>query len=86
MIESKIHGYYPWSNACGYGVILSDYGDSAKLVFENQSTTDWLEIEYVFNEDTAEFDPIIDSNRYNVPLNLVMRAYQDYKIYYCIFK
>jgi hypothetical protein len=77
MNELKIHGYYQWSNACGYGVILSDCGDSAKLVLdvEKQSTTDWLEIEYVFNEDTAEFDPIIDPSRYNVPLNLVMRAY-----------
>ena len=77
MNELKIHGYYQWSNACGYGVILSDCGDSAKLVLdvESKSTTDWLEIEYVFNEETAEFDPIIDPSRYNVPLNLVMRAY-----------
>jgi hypothetical protein len=75
MNELKIPGYYQRFNNYGYGVILSDYGDSAKLVLENQSTTDWLEIEYVFNEDTDEFDPIIDPSRYNVPLNLVMRAY-----------
>jgi len=77
MNELKIHGYYQWSNACGYGVILSDCGDYAKLIFdnENQSTNNWFEIEYIFNEDTNEFDPIIDPNGYNVPLNLVMRAY-----------
>jgi len=27
MIE-KIHGYYTYSNGCGYGVILSDCGTS----------------------------------------------------------
>lgn len=77
MTELKIHGYYQWSNACGYGVIISDWGSEAKLVLdmEGQSTTDWLEIEYVFNEETADFDPIIDPNGYNVPLNEVMRAY-----------
>lgn len=86
MTELKIHGYYQWSNTCGYGVIISDSGDEAKLVLDDQSTTDWLEIEYIFNEDTAEFDPIIDHTGYNVPLNEVMRAYQDYRVYKYIFK
>ena len=83
MTEEKIHGYYTVSNSMGYGVILSDCGDSAKLVLmkEEPETTDWLEIEWVVNED-GELDdegfpglePVIDPEGYNVPLNLVMRA------------
>lgn len=83
MIEEEIHGYYTVSNAISYGVILSDCGDSAKLVFmkDEPETTDWLPIEWVINEDGEldgegfpEFEPVIDSGGYNVPLNLVMRA------------
>jgi len=83
MTEEKIHGYYTVSNSMGYGVILSDCGDSAKLVItkDEPETTDWLEIEWVVNED-GELDdegfpglePVIDPEGYNVPLNLVMRA------------
>jgi hypothetical protein len=75
MIE-KIHGYYTKSNTGGYGVILSDCGDSAKLVMNNEDcdVTDWLDIEYVMDEDEGEFVPVIDPDGFNVPLNLVMRA------------
>ena len=83
MTEEKIHGYYTVSNSMGYGVILSDCGDSAKLVItkDEPETTDWLEIEWVVNED-GELDdegfpglePVIDPEGFNVPLNLVMRA------------
>ena len=83
MTEEKIHGYYTVSNSMGYGVILSDCGDSAKLVItkDEPETTDWLEIEWVVNEDGEvddegfpELKPVIDPEGYNVPLNLVMRA------------
>ena len=76
MIE-KIHGYYTKSNSCGYGVILSDCGEAAKLIMDSdgQNATDWLDIEYVFDEDQNEFVPTIDPDGFNVPLNLVVRAY-----------
>jgi hypothetical protein len=83
MTEEKIHGYYTLSNAISYGVILSDCGDSAKLVLmkEEPETTDWLPIEWVVNEDGEVDDeafpvlePIIDPEGFDVPLNLVMRA------------
>jgi hypothetical protein len=77
VISEKIHGYYTYSNCCGYGVILSDCGEAAKLVMDSdgQNVTDWLDIEYVFDEDENDFVPTIDPNGFNVPLNLVMRAY-----------
>jgi len=83
MTEEKIHGYYTVSNSMGYGVILSDCGDSAKLVImkDEPETTDWLEIGWVSNEDGEvddegfpELEPVIDPAGYNVPLNLVMRV------------
>ena len=83
MTEEKIHGYYTLSNAISYGVILSDCGDSAKLVLmkDEPETTDWLPIEWVVNEDEEVDDegfpvlePIIDPEGFDVPLNLVMRA------------
>jgi hypothetical protein len=75
MIE-KIHGYYTISNTEGYGVILSDCGEAAKLVMNNEDcdVTDWLDIEHVFDEDENEFVPVIDPTGYNISLNLVMRA------------
>ena len=75
MIE-KIHGYYTYSNCCGYGVILSDCVESAKLVMNNEDcdVTDWLVIEHIFDEEEEEWMPVIDPTGYNIPLNLVMRA------------
>lgn len=70
----KIHGYFQWSNSCGYGVHLSDDGEQAKLILntEEPEVTGWLDIEYVLGE--GEMEPIIDPNGYNVPLKLVMKA------------
>ena len=72
----KIDGYYTYSNCGGYGVILSDCGEQAKLVMNNEDydVTDWLDIDYVLDEDTNEFEPVIDPEGFNVPLNLVIRA------------
>jgi hypothetical protein len=72
----KIHGYYTISNNGGYGVILSDCGEEAKLVMNNEDcdVTDWLAIEYIFDENEGEFIPIIDPGGYNISLNLVIRA------------
>ena len=76
MLKEKIHGYYTYSNCCGYGVILSDCGTQAKLVMNNEDcyVKDWLDIDYVLDEDTNEFEPIIDPEGFNVSLNLVIRA------------
>ena len=44
------HGYYTWSNCCGYEVQLSDCGDAARLRYpkgDDFVITDWLEIEYI---------------------------------------
>lgn len=75
MTEEKIHGYYTLSNSISYGVILSDCGDSAKIVLmkDDPETTDWLHIEWVVNED-GEVERIIDPEGFNVPLNLTMRV------------
>jgi hypothetical protein len=72
----KIHGYYQWSNCCGYGVHLSDCGTQAKLIMNDEdcNVTDWLDIEYVLDEESGEYEPIIDPSHYSVPLNLVMKA------------
>lgn len=71
------HGVYTWSNSCGYEVELSPCGEAARLRIEGKVTR-WLEIEYVGDEDSedGEMMPVIDPNRYNVPLNLVMRVKQ----------
>jgi hypothetical protein len=79
MLKEKIHGYYTYSNSCGYGVILSDCGEAAKLVdFDTNgdiyAITDWLDIEHVFDEDENEYLPVIDPDGFDVPLNLVMRV------------
>ena len=71
----KIHGYYQWSNACGYGIHLSDDGEQAKLVInvEDPIVTDWLDIEWHLGNEGV-YEPIIDPYGYNVPLGLVMKA------------
>ncbi len=72
------HGFYTKSNSGGYEVMLSDDGDSAKVrdAFgsDNPKTSDWLEIEYIENEETLDYEAIIDPNGYNIPLNKVMRV------------
>jgi len=70
-------GSYTVSNAGGYEIMLNGAGDAAKVrdAFgsDNPETSDWLEIEYVNNEETGEPEPVIDPNGYNIPLNMVMR-------------
>ena len=78
-------GYYTVSNSGGYEIMISNDGQAAKVrdAFgsDNPKTSDWLEIEYVNNEDVEldddgypESEPVIDPNGYNIPLNQVMRA------------
>lgn len=80
-----VHGHCTVSNSGGYEIELADSGDSARVRdaygSDNPEISDWLEIEYVENEDgeldedgNLELVPVIDPNGYNIPLNLVMRA------------
>jgi len=75
--EFQPHGSYTISNHGGYEVMLSPDGEMAKVRdaygSDNPETSDWLEIEYVYNEETGELEPVIDPNGYNIPLNMVMR-------------
>ena len=72
----KIHGYYTYSNACGYGIHISEDGEQAKLIMNNEDcdVTDWLDIEWCVGEEDDEWCPVIDPNGYNIPLNEVIRA------------
>lgn len=71
------HGTYTVSNTGGYEIMLSPDGEQAKVrdAFgsDNPETSDWLEIEYIPDEETGESEPVIDPNGYNIPLNQVMR-------------
>ena len=72
------HGTYTIGNAGGYEIMISDDGDGAKIrdAFgsENPKISDWLEIEYIQDEDDPnESIPVIDPNGYNIPLNQVMK-------------
>jgi len=72
----EIHGYYQCSNACSYGVHISDDMEQAKLIMNDEdcTVTDWLDIEWIAsNDDDEEYEPVIDPNGYNVPLNLVIK-------------
>jgi hypothetical protein len=73
----KIHGYYQWSNAFGYGVHISDDMEQAKLIMNDEdcTVTDWLDIKWaISDDDDGEFKPVIDPNGYNIPLNHVIKA------------
>mgnify|MGYP003122923338 CR=1 FL=1 len=81
----KVHGCYTISNTGGYEVEISDFGDSARVRDawggNNPRISDWLEIEYVIDEDSEpdedgfkDSEPIIDPNGYDIPLNMVMIA------------
>jgi hypothetical protein len=76
--EFVAHGTYTVSNTGGYEVMLSDSGDMAKVrdAFgsDNPKTSEWLEIEYIDNEETGEQDAVIDPNGYNIPLDMVMKV------------
>jgi hypothetical protein len=75
--EFQPHGSYTVSNHGGYEVMLSPDGEMAKVRdaygSDNPETSDWLEIEYVYDEETGESEPVIDPDGYNIPLNMVMR-------------
>ena len=74
------HGSYTVSNCGGYLVQLSDCGDMARMkdafsFSDDPIIGDWLEIEYIQDEDDPEGDyvAVIDPEGYNIPLSLVMR-------------
>jgi hypothetical protein len=66
------HGVYTISNACSILVELAPEGDAARLKI-NEEVTDWLEIEYVPEEDYEDLQAVIDPEGHNVPLNLTMK-------------
>jgi hypothetical protein len=76
--EFITHGTYSVSNSGGYEIMLSPSGDTAKVKdsfgSDNPEISDWLEIEYVPDEETLDFEAVIDPNGYNIPLNKVMRV------------
>lgn len=83
--EFVVHGHYTVSNSGGYEIMLTDSGDAARVrdAFgsENPETSDWLQIEYVEDENgepdedgNLPSEPVIDPQGYNIPLNLVMRS------------
>ena len=73
-----VHGYYTVSNSGGYEIMLSDTGEAAKVRdaygSDNPKTSDWLEIEFIEDDETLDFEAVIDPEGYNIPLNQVMRA------------
>lgn len=76
--EFITHGYVTISNLGGYEIMLSNCGSAARVKdcfsIDVNNVSDWLEIESVFNEDTEEYDLVIDPNGYNINLNNVMRV------------
>ena len=72
------HGYYTVSNCGGYEIMISDTGEAAKVrdsfsFSDNPKTSDWLEIEYIEDEESGELEPVIDPENYNIPLSQVTR-------------
>jgi len=77
MTTPEVHGYYTKSNNCSYGIHLSNDREQAKLIMNDEdcTVTDWLDIEWIVSDDDdGEFEPVIDPEGYNVPLNHVTRA------------
>jgi hypothetical protein len=75
--EFQPHGTYTVSNTGGYEIMLSDDGEMARVKdafgSDNPKISDWLEIEYVDDEETGEPTAVIDPMGYNIPLDQVMR-------------
>ena len=78
------HGGYTVSNSGGYLIELSSCGEMARIKDNygnnNPYISEWLPIEYVESEDgeldedgQIEYEPVIDPEGYNIPLNQVMR-------------
>jgi len=72
----EIHGYYALSNTCSYGIHLSNDGKQAKIITNDKNSTDWLDVVWcvIDNEDDEGWEPIIDPDGYNIPLDQVIRA------------
>ena len=72
----KTHGVYCVSNAGGYRIMLSDCGEYAKVQdafgSDNPKTSDWMEIEEVYDRDEDCFVHKIDPNGYNIPMTKVI--------------
>jgi len=73
----KAHGGIQLTNCFGYLVELSNCGEAARLQGmvdgEIKETTDWLPIEFQEDAETGEYEPVIDPEGYDIPLNMVMR-------------
>lgn len=73
-----VHGVYSVSNSGGYEIMISPDGDFAKVKeaygTDNPKISDWLEIEYVDDDDTLDSIAVIDPSGYNIPLNQVMKV------------
>jgi len=68
------HGVYTLTNTMGYEVQLSECGDAARLK-DGDNITDWLEIEFVEDEDDSDVaNSVIDPDGYNVPLDLITKV------------
>ena len=82
--EFTPNGSYTVSNSGGYLIELSPCGDMARIKDsygnDNPFISEWLPIEYVESEDgeldedgQIEYEPVIDPEGYDIPLNQVMR-------------
>jgi len=76
--EFETHGVHMVSNLGGFDVMISPCGDYAKLrdnyASDNPEITEWLEIQYLYNEYSEEYEPtIVHPDGLEIPLNLVTR-------------
>jgi len=70
--EFTPQGYYGVSNAGGYEIMLNpDDNDFAKIREPNGEITDWLPIEYDYNEE-GELVAILDPMGYKIPFDEIM--------------
>ncbi|MBW3020496.1 hypothetical protein KY334_04310 [Candidatus Woesearchaeota archaeon] len=82
-MDDIVDGYYTASNSGGYEILIHEAGDAVKVIDAYGSSwteiSDWLEIEYVRNEETGEDEAWIDPDiaeecgHYNIPFNHVMK-------------
>jgi hypothetical protein len=76
--EFIVHGYYHISNLGGYEIMVSSCNEAAKVRdsfgSNNPQTSDWLEIEYLVDEESKLEHPVIDPNGYNISLNEVLKV------------
>ena len=80
--EFIVHGTMQTSNFGGWEVMLSDCGDSARVrdnyaqPVDKLIASDWIEIEYIEEEDSddEELIAIINYNGSIIPLNQVIKV------------